>query len=147
MVERIFKWKPAQYSVGEPRQVMAPVTGPSSILLLDEEPHMRMRKLMLPPFHGEAIAHYADVIEAVTNREIDGWRVGDTIRTRAVAQRVTLEVIIRAVFGVTDPGRIAELKRVLPRLSAPNPLLVLVQKDLGPRSPWGRFLRLRDHID
>jgi cytochrome P450 len=58
-----------------------------------------------------------------------------------------MEVIIRAVFGISDPERIAELQRVLPRLSSPNPLLLLVQKDLGPRSPWGRFVRLRDHVD
>jgi cytochrome P450 family 110 len=147
LVEQVFKWKPAQYSVGEPRQVMEPVTGPSSILLLDGEDHMRMRRLMLPPFHGEAIAHYAELIEQVTNREIDTWRQGDAIRTRAVAQRITMEVIIRAVFGITDPRRLAELQRVLPRLSSPNPLLLLVQKDLGPRSPWGRFLRVRDHVD
>jgi cytochrome P450 family 135 len=146
-IERIFKWKPAQYNVAEPRQVMEPVTGPSSILLLDADPHMRMRKLMLPPFHGEAIAHYAELIQQITNREIDTWRQGQTIRTRTVAQRITMEVIIRAVFGISDPGRIAELQRVLPRLSSPNPLLLLVQKDLGPRSPWGRFLRLRDHVD
>ena len=142
LIEQIFQVEAAQqYNVGEPRQVMSPVTGPSSILLLDGERHMRMRKLMLPPFHGEAIAHYAELIEQITNREIDSWRPGDTIRTRTVAQPITMEVIIRAVFGITDPERIAELKRVLPRLSSPNPLLLLVQKDLGPRSPWGRFLR------
>ncbi len=147
LIEQIFKWKPAQYNVGEPRQVMEPVTGPSSILLLDAGRHLRMRKLMLPPFHGEAIGHYAELIEQITQRQIDSWRPGDTIRTRAVAQKVTMEVIIRAVFGITDAERIAELQRVLPRLSSPNPLLLLVQKDLGPRSPWGRFLRLRDHVD
>ncbi len=58
-----------------------------------------------------------------------------------------MEVIIRAVFGITDPERIAELKRLLPRLSSPSPLLLLVQKDLGPRSPWGRFIRHRDRVD
>jgi cytochrome P450 len=147
LIEQVFKWKPDQYNVGEPRQVMEPVTGPSSILLLDGQHHMRMRKLMLPPFHGEAIAHYAGLIEQVTNREIDSWRAGDTIRTRTVAQRITMEVIIRAVFGITDPGRIAELQSVLPRLSSPSPFLLLVQRDLGPRSPWGRFTRLRDCVD
>ena len=147
LIEQIFKWKPAEYNVGEPREVMEPVTGPSSVLLLDGERHLRMRKLMLPPFHGEAIAHYADVIEEITNREIDTWRPGETIRTRGVAQTITMEVIIRAVFGISDPDRIAELQRVLPRLSSPNPFLLLVQKDLGPRSPWGRFIRLRDHVD
>jgi cytochrome P450 len=147
LVEQMFKWKPAEYNVGEPRQVMEPVTGPSSILLLDGHRHMRMRKLMLPPFHGEAIAHYETMIEQITNREIDTWRPGQTVRTRSVAQRITMEVIIRAVFGITDPGRIAELQRLLPRLSSPNPLVLLVQKDLGLRSPWGRFIRLRDRVD
>jgi cytochrome P450 len=147
LIEQIFKWKPAEFNVGEPRQVMEPVTGPSSVLLLDGGHHMRMRKLMLPPFHGEAIARYAEIIEQITTREIDTWQPGETIRTRSVAQTITMEVIIRAVFGITDPDRIAELRRVLPRLASPNPFLLLVQKDLGPRSPWGRFVRLRDHVD
>ena len=147
LIEQMFKWKPARYNVGEPRQLMEPVTGPSSILLLDGEHHMRMRKLMLPPFHGAAIAQYAELIEEITNREIDGWRAGQTIRTRTVAQVITMEVIIRTVFGITDPGRIAELKRLLPRLSSINPFLLLVRKDLGRHSPWGRFLRLRDRVD
>jgi cytochrome P450 len=147
LIEQIFKLKPAQYTVAEPRQVMEPVTGSSSILLLDGDHHLRMRKLMLPPFHGEAIVHYADLIEEIANREIDTWREGDTIRARTVAQRITMEVIIRAVFGITDPARIAELQRVLPRLSSPSPFLLLVQKDLGPYSPWGRFTRVRDEVD
>jgi cytochrome P450 family 135 len=149
LIEQMFKWKPAEYNVGEPRQIMEPVTGPSSILLLDAEPHMRMRKLMLPPFHGEAIAHYAGLIEQITNREIDKWRAGDAIRTRTVAQTITMEVIIRTVFGITDPERVARLKRLLPRLSSINPVLgiELVRKDLGPRSPWGRFIRDRDRVD
>jgi cytochrome P450 len=147
LVEQMFKWKPTQYRVAEPRQVMEPVTGPESILLLDGARHMRMRKLMLPPFHGEAIARFAELIEQIANREIDGWSAGRRIRTRSVAQTVTLEVIIRAVFGITDAEKIEEFKRLLPGLSAVNPLLLLVQKDLGPRSPWGRFLARRDRAD
>jgi cytochrome P450 len=92
LIEQIFKWTPAQYRVSAPWQVMEPVTGPSSILLLDGARHLRMRKLMLPPFHGEAIAHYAELIEQITNREIDSWRHGETVRTRTVAQRITMEV-------------------------------------------------------
>jgi len=147
LIEQMFKWKPAQYRVAEPRQIMEPVTGPESILLLDGDRHMRMRKLMLPPFHGEAIAHFAELIDRIANREIDRWRPGQRVRTRTVAQTITLEVIIRAVFGITDPLRIEEFKRLLPGLSSVNPLLLLVQRDLGPRSPWGRFLARRDHVD
>lgn len=126
---------------------MEPVVGPASILLLDGARHMRMRKLMLPSFHGEAIAHYGELIADITNREIDRWRAGDTIRTRSVAQTITLEVIIQAVFGITDPVRMDQFRQLLPRLSAINPLVLFVQKDLGPRSPWGRFLRDRDRVD
>ena len=147
LIEQMFKWKPAQFRVSEPRQVMEPVTGPESILLLDGDRHMRMRKLMLPPFHGDAIAGFAELIEEITNREIDGWRTGDVIRTRTVAQTITMEVIIRAVFGITEPDRIEEFKRLLPGLSSINPALLLMQKDLGPRSPWGRFLARRDRVD
>lgn len=149
LIEQMFKWKPSEYNVGEPRQVMEPVTGPSSILLLDGEHHMRMRKLMLPSFHGEAIARYAELIEQITNREIDSWRPGDRVRTRMVAQTITMEVIIRAVFGITDPDRVSELRRLLPRLSSINPVLGIeaVRKDLGPHSPWGRFIRDRDRAD
>src|SRR5687768_14177272 len=149
LIEQMFKWKPAQFRVSEPRQVMEPVTGPSSILLLDGQRHMRMRKLMLPPFHGEAIAHYTDLIREITEREISGWRPGDTIRTRTVAQTITMEVIIRAVFGITEPERVAAMKRVLPRLSSINPVLAIeaARRDLGPRSPWGRFVRDRERVD
>jgi len=83
---------------------MEPVTGPSSILLLDGERHLRMRKLMLPSFHGEAIARYTELIEDVTRREVDTWHEGEVIRTRTVAQRITMEVIIRAVFGSLIPN-------------------------------------------
>ena len=149
LIAQMFKWKPADYHVGEPRQIMEPVTGPTSILLLDEQPHMRMRKLMLPPFHGDAIAHYAGLIGQITNREIDSWRPGQTIRTRTVAQTITMEVIIRAVFGITNPGRVDEMKRLLPKLSSVSPLLGIerLRVDLGPRSPWGRFVRDRDRVD
>ena len=147
LIEEVFKWKPEQYNVAEPRQVMEPVTGPASILLLDGARHMRTRKLMLPPFHGPAIEHYAAMIREITEREIDSWDTGQRIRTRRVAQVITMEVIIRAVFGITDPVRVAELKRVLPKLSSPNPLLLLMQKDLGRLSPWGRFVRRRNHVD
>ena len=147
LVEQMFRWKPAQYTVAEPRKVMEPVTGPESILLLDGDRHLRMRRLMLPPFHGEAIAHYGDVVRDVTDREIDRWRPGTRISTRALAQTITMEVIIRAVFGVSDPQRIGELKRLMPALSSPSPFLLLMQRDLGPHSPWGRFVRRRDRVD
>jgi cytochrome P450 len=149
LVEQMFKWRPGQYVVGDARRMMEPVLGPASLLLLDGDRHLRMRRLMLPPFHGDAIAHYAALIEGIALREIARWRAGDTVRMRAVAQTITLEAIIRAVFGVTDDERVAQLKRLLPRLSSVSPFLAVesLRRDLGPRSPWGRFLRVRARAD
>ena len=147
LIEQMFKWKPEAYNVAEPRELMEPVVGSESLLLLDGQRHMRMRKLMLPSFHGEAIAGYAELIREVTDAEIDRWKPGETIRTRSVAQAITMEVIIRAVFGVTDEERVAEFKHYLPHLSSINPVVLFLRKDLGPHSPWGRFLRNRDRVD
>ena len=88
LIEQMFKWKPAEYNVGEPREMMEPVTGPSSILLLDGDRHLRMRKLMLPPFHGEAIAHYAELIEEITEpRDRRLARRADDPHARGRAER------------------------------------------------------------
>ncbi|HWH46054.1 MAG TPA: cytochrome P450 [Thermoleophilaceae bacterium] len=147
LVEQIFKWKPDTYNVAEPRELMAPVVGAESLLLLDGARHLRMRKLLLPPFHGDAIAGFRDLIAEVTHREIDRWRPGQTIRMRTVGQAITMEVIIRAVFGITDPDRVAEMKRLLPKLSSVNPLLLLLPESRRPRTPWGRFFRERERVD
>jgi len=147
LIEQMFRWKPEAYEVAEPRELMEPAVGRESLLLLDGQRHLRMRKLMLPAFHGEAIAGYSELIQRITDAAIDGWTVGETIQTRSVAQEITMSVIIEAVFGITDPRRIAEFKFHLPRLTSVNPAVLLFQRDLGPRSPWGRFLRHRDRVD
>lgn len=148
LVKEMFTWKPPDYNVGEPREeIMEPVVGRTSILLLDGDPHLRMRRLMLPPFHGRAIARFAEEIAEITDREIDTWRPGQRIRTREVAQAITLEVIVRIVFGITDQQRVSELRDLLPEVSSANPLVMLLRRDLGPIRGWSRFLARRDRID
>ena len=147
LVAQMFKWGPGDYTVAEPRELMGPIVGSSSLLLLDGDRHMRMRKLMLPSFHGEAIARYEDLIREVTLSAMNGWHVGQTIRTRTVAQSITMDVIIRAVFGITDPERIDEMRRLLPSLSSISPLLLLLRERGGRHGPWGRFVSRRDRVD
>jgi cytochrome P450 len=108
---------------------------------------MRMRKLMLPSFHGEAIARYGDLIEQITRSEIETWSPGQRVRTRTLAQQITMEVIIRTVFGITDPERAAEMRRLLPRLSSVSPLILLLRDRGGRFGPWARFVRERDRVD
>jgi cytochrome P450 family 135 len=93
--------------------VLAPVLGQGSLLLLEGEEHLRRRKLMLPPFHGERMRAYEQVIAEATERETASWPTGRSFRLHPAMQRITLEVILRAVFGVDDYERRQELRRNL----------------------------------
>ena len=85
--------------------VLAPVLGLRSLLLLEGEEHLRRRKLMLPPFHGDRMRAYEEAIAEATERELASWPIGRTFRLHPAMQRITLEVILRAVFGVDDDER------------------------------------------
>jgi cytochrome P450 family 135 len=93
--------------------VLAPILGRRSLLLLEGDEHLRRRRLMLPPFHGERMRAYEQVMEEATEREMAAWPVGDRFRLHASMQAITLEVILRAVFGVEDDRRLTELRRNL----------------------------------
>jgi cytochrome P450 family 135 len=90
--------------------VLAPVLGERSLLLLEGEEHLRRRKLMLPPFHGERMRAYEQVMTEATEREVAAWPLGERFRLHESMQAITLEVILRAVFGVEDDRRRTELR-------------------------------------
>jgi cytochrome P450 len=93
--------------------VLAPVLGRRSLLLLEGEEHLRRRKLMLPPFHGERMRAYEAVMAEATEREVASWPVGRRFPLQDSMQAITLEVILRAVFGVEDDERRQLLRRTL----------------------------------
>jgi cytochrome P450 len=93
--------------------VLKPLLGEQSLLLQEGEEHLRRRKLMLPPFHGERMRAYESLIAEVTAGEIASWPVGTPFAIHPHMQAITLEVIMRAVFGVTDEARLGELRRTL----------------------------------
>jgi cytochrome P450 len=105
---------------------------------------------MLPPFHGERMLAYAETMRSVTDAVLERWPVGQPFPIHAEMQTITLEVILRTVFGL-DAGELAPLRERLARwvASALNPALLWsrLQVDLGPLSPWGRLLRLKREID
>src|SRR5258707_924164 len=104
------------FAAGSANAAMAPVLGSHSLLTLDGERHLRQRKLMLPPFHGEAVGRYRERIEQITEAELAGWPTGAPFPIRPRIQSITLEVILRAVIGVSDPRRLARLRELLPML-------------------------------
>jgi cytochrome P450 len=93
--------------------VLRPLLGSHSLLLQKDEEHLRRRKLMLPPFHGERMRAYERTITEVAAAEIDRWPTGEPFRIHPSMQAITLEVIMRAVFGVSDPGRREALREGL----------------------------------
>jgi cytochrome P450 len=89
---------------------LEPVMGPGSVLLLEGRDHLSRRKLMLPPFHGERMRAYEPVIAEVTRSEVESWPLDEPFAIHPRMQAVTLEAIMRAVFGVTDPERLERLR-------------------------------------
>ncbi|MFL5780241.1 MAG: cytochrome P450 [Thermoleophilaceae bacterium] len=115
-VKQVFTGDRDVLHAGEANAAMEPVLGPHSLLLLDGDRHLRERKLLLPPFHGEAVRAYGSRIEEIAAEEVATWPVGKPFAMRPAMQAITLEVILRAVIGVRDPVRLARLRELLPRL-------------------------------
>ena len=119
--------------------------GEHSVLMLDGKEHLRQRRLLLPPFHGERMHAYGQVMLDAAHDALDRWPLRRPFPVHAEMQKITLEVILRAVFGIDEVAPLAELSRLLAELldiAAWPPLLIpALQRDLGPLSPWGRFLR------
>jgi cytochrome P450 len=131
---------------------LEPVMGPRSILLLDGSEHMARRKLMLPPFHGERMRAYQSVIEELAGREIDSWPLEEEFSIHPHMQRLTLEVILRAVFGVTDAERLGRMRKALGVLlrqtaSPGRQLLGLGTQRFGRWGPWRSFQQTLDAVD
>jgi cytochrome P450 len=93
--------------------ILRPIMGSRSVLLLEDEEHLRRRKLMLPPFHGERMRAYESVIEEATEREVAAWPADRPFPLHPRMQAITLEVIMRAVFGIEDDERRARLRPLL----------------------------------
>ncbi len=151
LVKQVFTGSADQFHAGEANAtVLEPALGPNSVLTLDEAAHMRQRKLLLPPFHGERIEAYGELIRAATTREMESWPVGEPFALRAHTQRITLAVIMRAVFGVHDEERLDRFEGLIERFSRRVGAIIafpFLQRNLGPLSPWGKFLRARSALD
>jgi cytochrome P450 len=120
LVKQVFRGKPDQLRAGEANAVLGPVVGEHSLLLLDGAEHLRERKLLLPPFHGERMRAYEQVMRAAADRAIDTWPVGRPFPLIREMQSLTLDVILRAVFGVDEGPRLEELKRRIRTMIEPT---------------------------
>ncbi|BBY15913.1 cytochrome P450 [Mycolicibacterium litorale] len=136
--------------VGRARPNLGEILGPGSMFNLDGDELFERRRLLAPPFHGKRVGNYDRIIEDEVMREIAHWPEGREFETLESMMRITLNAILRAVFGAEGPA-LDELRRLLPpavRLGARIGLLPeAVRRDYGPWSPGGRFREHRRRID
>ena len=112
-VKRVFTADHSALGVGLANSVLGPLLGPRSVMLLEEPEHVRRRRLMLPPFHGERMQGYAAMMQDVTRSELAGWPVDKPFELWPRMQEITLEAIMRVVFGPLDTPELETLKRDL----------------------------------
>jgi cytochrome P450 len=124
--------------------VLEPIMGSRSVLLLEGSDHLARRKLMLPAFHGERMRSYQPVVEEIVSAEIDSWPLGEEFPIHSRMQAVTLEVILRVVFGVSDGPRLERLRdmlgKVLTETASPTAQLIrIATQRFDRRGPWAKF--------
>ncbi len=131
--------------------LLRPFVGDQSLLVLEPDEHLARRKLVSPPFHGERVRSYALLMERLVASEIDRLQPGDLVNTQSLAQALTLEVILQAVLGVSDPVVRERLRGLFEALNTPLNAFALFVPQLSRRSAWNplsrRPWRLKDEID
>jgi cytochrome P450 len=150
-IKQVFTASPEALHPGEGVRVIESIVGRNSVILLDEDAHMEQRKLMLPAFHGERMQRLEGVMRDLAQRELASWPRDQAIALHPRLQRLTLEIILRAVFGLEQGAQLDELRGTLTELLAfsesPLSLLPVAQRIFSGHGRWARFPRLHQSVD
>lgn len=154
-LQEIFTADPERLDAGRGNGVLRFLLGEHSLVLLDGDRHQRQRRLLTPPFHGDHMRAYGQLICDITKQVTTPWRIGEPFIIRSSMQEITLQVILQAVFGLHEGPRYQQLRQLirslLDSISSPFSSSLLffrsLRQDWGPLSPWGRFLRQKQQID
>jgi cytochrome P450 len=123
--KEIFAGDPEAFHAGKGNAILGPIMGEHSLLLQDSREHKRARALLMPAFNGHALRSYRGLVEEVAREEVARWRPGEEFRSLDRMNALTLEVILRVVFGVTDAGRLAALRPCVSRTVNVSPAVLL----------------------
>lgn len=145
-IKRVYAAGPDVLQGGDSAAFMEPFVGRNSILILHGDEHLRQRRLVLPPFHGQALKHWTATISELAHAHLDTWPVGTPFKALPKMQELTLEIIQRVVFGSRDDELRDALRAALDLTGSTTNLIAmsLVQRDFG---PYGRFLKAIARID
>ena len=155
MRQMITSDRAAFFAGSKNNQILKPLVGENSLLLIEGDRHKKRRKLLLPPFHGERMQSYGKLICDLTRDIVGRLKPDRPFIARKISQQISLQVILEAVYGLQDDERSQELKQRITVLSnifestLTSALLFLpfLQQDWGAWSPWGNFLRQQKAID
>jgi len=153
-VKEVFADNGTLFDAGRGNLIVQPLMGDNSVLVLDGDRHKRERKMLMPPFHGGRVKSYAKTICEITLEAGNEWQLGQQVLAAEIMPDITLEVILQTVFGLRAGDRYQQLKSLLINwlnmmgspLGASMLFFPLLQKDLGPWSPWGKVMRQRQKI-
>ncbi|MGB3534048.1 MAG: cytochrome P450 [Microcoleaceae cyanobacterium] len=154
-IQQLFNAPPEQFYTGGGGGILLKLLGENSVLLLDGDRHQRQRKLLMPPFHGDRLRTYSQLICQVSEQVFSQLPENQPFRLRPPLQEITLRVILKAVFGLNEGDRYERLQYLLSELleTFGSPLSAVMiffpqlQRDWGEWSPWGRFVRLKQQVD
>jgi cytochrome P450 len=149
-VKAVFTGDPDTFRAGEANGVyLAPVMGERSVLILDGDEHLEQRRRMLPPFHGESVQRYRDVVARITEEELESWPLDQPFSVHPHTTAIALEVILRAVIGLDRGERADALRQVLRKvvdISVPQ-MMMWVWPQLASFGPWKRYKRVLAETD
>jgi unspecific monooxygenase len=154
-IQAIFSTDPKQLDSGEEAGIKSPLLGRQSMLAIAGERHRRRRKLLMPPFHGERMRAYGQLVRDITEQVTRRWTIGEPFSVRSSMQAISFQVILKAVFGLEEGSRYEKLQERLTALLNPKSSLLqamlivfpALQRDLGSWSPWGQLMRQIQEID
>ena len=115
-IKTVFAGDPSVYHAGEANSMLAGLLGSTSVLVVDDDVHRDRRRLMLAPFHRDAVARQTGLIAEIAADNVKSWPIDSDFAVAPKMSEITLEVILRTVIGATDPARLAELRDIMPKL-------------------------------
>jgi cytochrome P450 len=150
-IREVFTAPPDVLHPGEGARILEPVVGRFSVILLDESPHLEQRKLMLPAFHGDRMQALSGLMADLSEQEVATWPTGRPFELHPRFQALTLEIILRAVFGLESGERLDSLRERLTQIlefgNSPTSVNINLQRNFFGLGPFARFSRARDRAD
>ncbi|BBZ62605.1 cytochrome P450 [Mycolicibacterium monacense] len=143
-IKTVFAGDPRVYHAGEANAMLRGLLGDTSVLVIDDDVHRDRRRLMMAPFHREAVARQVEVMTEIAADNVSRWPVGEVFPVAPKMSEITLEVILRTVIGASDPARLAALRAIMPKLLQVTPWTTPALANPGlQRLPLWRSLRER----